>query len=83
MYTVYVGIHMYGLPRGLLRGCSGKESTCQCRRHGFDSWVRKIPWSWKWQPTPVFLAREFHGLNCLENSSWATTHEMRSRKSWT
>ena len=22
---------------------SGKESTCQCRRHGFDSWSRKIP----------------------------------------
>ena len=26
---------------------SGKEPTCQCRRckrHGFDPWVRKIPW---------------------------------------
>ena len=22
---------------------SGKESTCQCRRCGFDPWVRKIP----------------------------------------
>ena len=22
---------------------SDKESACQCRRHGFDSWVRKIP----------------------------------------
>ena len=21
-----------------------------------DSWVRKIPWRRKWQPTPVFLA---------------------------
>ena len=32
-----------GLPRWL----SGKEFTCQCRRHrklGFDPWVRKIPW---------------------------------------
>ena len=29
---------------------SGKESNCQCRRqnrYGFDSWVRKIPWSKK------------------------------------
>ena len=25
-------------------GFSGKESTCQCRRRGFDPWVRKIPW---------------------------------------
>ena len=23
--------------------------------HGFDPWVRKIPWRRKWQPTPVFL----------------------------
>ena len=22
---------------------SGKESTCQCKRHGFDHWVGKIP----------------------------------------
>ena len=37
---------------------SGKESTCQCRRHrrlGFDPWVGKTLWRWKWQPTPVFL----------------------------
>ena len=30
--------------QGLLRWLSGKESTCQCRRHGFHPWVRKIPW---------------------------------------
>ena len=23
---------------------SGKQSACQCRRHEFDPWVRKIPW---------------------------------------
>ena len=28
-----------GLPRWL----SDKESACQCRRHRFDCWVRKIP----------------------------------------
>ena len=39
------------LPRGL----SGKESACQCRRHGFDFWVGKIPWRREWRPTPVFL----------------------------
>ena len=31
---------------------SGKESACQCRRHRFDLWVRKIPWRRKWQSTP-------------------------------
>ena len=30
----------------------------RCKRHGFDSWVEKIPWSGKWQPTPVFLPGE-------------------------
>ena len=29
---------------GLPKWCSGKESTCQCRRSAFDPWVRKIPW---------------------------------------
>ena len=26
-----------------------------------DPRVRKIPWSMKWQPTPVFLPGKFHG----------------------
>ena len=36
-----------------------------CRRHGFDPWVRKIPWRKKWQPTPVFLPGKFHGQRNL------------------
>ena len=35
---------------GFPGGASGKESTCQCRRHkrrGFNPWVRKIPWKRK------------------------------------
>ena len=47
---------------------SSKESTCQCRRlrrHGFDSWVWKIPWKRKWQPTPVFLPGKSHGWRSL------------------
>ena len=27
----------------------------QCRKHQFDSWVRKIPWRRERLPTPVFL----------------------------
>ena len=40
--------------KGLPGGACGKELACQCRRHkrlGFHSWVGKIPWSRKWQPT--------------------------------
>ena len=49
-----------------------KESTCQFKRHGFDSWVRKIPWRRKWQPAQN---------SCLENSMnsgawWATVQEI-------
>ena len=46
----------------------GEASTCQCRRykrHGFDPWVRKIPWRRKWQSTLMFLPGESHGLRSL------------------
>ena len=59
---MYLYTHIYtGFPGG---STSGKESTCQCRRHkrrGFNPYVRKIPWSRKWQPAPVFLPGQFHG----------------------
>ena len=51
---------LFGLPRWH----SGKESTCQCRRHkrcGFDPCVRKICWRKEWQPTPVSWSGKFHG----------------------
>jgi len=32
-----------------------KESSCQCRRHGFNLWVRKIPWRREWVTTSVSL----------------------------
>ena len=47
---------------------SGKEPTCQCKRHKrcrFDPWVQKIPQRRTWQPTPVFLPGESHGLRSL------------------
>ena len=47
---------------GKCLGASGKELACQyerLKRPGFDPWVGKIPWRRVWQPTPVFLPREF------------------------
>ena len=38
--------------------CGSVVSTCQCRKHGFNPWVRKIPWRRKWHPTSVFLCGE-------------------------
>ena len=37
----------------------------QCRRCGFDSWVKNIPWRRKRQPTPVFLPGKSHGQRSL------------------
>ena len=37
----------------------------QCRRPGFNPWVRKIPWRREQLPTPIFLAGEFHGQRSL------------------
>ena len=59
----------FGLHSGLHWWFSGKEPTCQCRRHRFDPWARKIPWRKKWQPTPVFLSEKSHGLRSLVGSS--------------
>ena len=59
--------HKTGL-RGFPRHASGKEPACQCRnckRGRFYPCVRKIPWSRKWQPTPVFMPRKFHGQQRL------------------
>ena len=53
---------------------AGKESACQCRRHkthSFDPWVRKIPWSRKWQPAPTFLPGKSHGQwSLVGDSPW-------------
>ena len=57
----------YPLP-GFPRWVSGKESSCQFRRHrrhGFYPCVRKISWSGKWQPTRVFLLG-----NSLDRGAW-------------
>ena len=34
-------------------------------RDAFDPWVGKIPWSRKWQHTPVFLPRKSHRQRSL------------------
>ena len=64
------GICIQGHPRWH----NDKESICQYRRWNrcwFDPWVRKIPWSRKQQPTPVFFPGKFYGHRGLAGcSSW-------------
>ena len=63
----------------ILGGTSGKESTCQCRRHkgrGSNLWFRKIPWSRKWQPSPVFLPGTSHKQRSLVGYSSKSCKEL-------
>ena len=62
--TCFTVLQRVGLPRWH----RGKASACQCRRFNrcaFDLWVRKIPWSRKWQCNPVFLPGKSHGQRSL------------------
>ena len=54
-----------GLPWWL----SGKESACQCKKRGFEPWVRMIPWKRKWQHTLVFLPGGSRGQRSLAGYS--------------
>ena len=59
---------MYASVKRLPWWLSGKESSCQCRRSGFDPWVRKILWWRKWQPTSIFLPGKSQ-----DRGAWWTT----------
>ena len=70
---------------GLPVGTSGKEPSCQCRRHKrckVDPWVKKIPRGRAWQATPVFSPGESYGQRGLENSWWATVHGVTESWAW-
>ena len=54
---------------GLPKWHKGKKSFSQCRRHGFNPWVGKIPWSRKWQPPLVFLSGKSHEQRSLVSYS--------------
>ena len=45
-----------------------KRISLQCRRRGFDPWVRKIPWRREWKAIPVILPGELHGQRRLVGS---------------
>ena len=53
------------------RWYNGIGSTWQyrrCKKHGFNPWVRKIPWRRKWQPTPLFLLE-----SPMDRGAWQAT----------
>ena len=73
---------VYNFPGGAV-----VQSICHCRTHGFNPWVRKIPWRRESLPTPVFSPGESHGQRSLEvyspwhrkksdTSQWLSTHKL-------
>ena len=48
-------------------GSDGNESAFHLGRHGFDPWVRKIPWRKEWLSHLIFLPGEFHGQTSYIN----------------
>ena len=63
--TLAVAIDDKVLPKWL----SSTQSAYQCRRLGFDPWVRKIPWRRKWLCTPVLLPEQSQGQRSLASYS--------------
>ena len=53
------------------------KNLLQCKRPRFNPWVKKIPRSRKWQPTPVFLPGKFHGQRSL-----AGDHMVAKSQTW-
>ena len=69
-YQLYLNKGFPGAPR-----CSDKKkknlpaNAGSIRDAALIPFVGKIPWSRKWQPTPVFLPGEFHGQRSLAGYS--------------
>ena len=62
-------------------GGSNGKICLHCGRPRFSPWVGKIPWSWEWQSTPVFLPGEFQGQGSLAAySPWS--HKESSTSEW-
>ena len=71
-FNIFRGKQMELRSQGFPGGTCGKQPTCwwrRSKRHGFDSWVWKIPWRRRWQPTPVFLPGESHGQRSVAGYS--------------
>ena len=55
--------------------------ACQFKKHRrcqFDPWIKKFPWSRKWQHTPVFLTEKSHGQRSQTVwHDWATEHKRK------
>ena len=62
---------------GFPGGSDGKASACNAGDPGSIPGSGRFSWRRKWQPTPVFLPRKFHGWK-----EPGGLQSMGSQKSW-
>ena len=69
--TSHIGFRASLTPNGASQVAQWSRIRWQCRRCGFDPWVRKLSWSFSWSilATPVLLPRESHGHRTLAGYS--------------
>ena len=58
------------VPSGLPWWCIGKKSACQCRRHGFNPWFRRIPCATKQLSLCAITTLEPVSHNCWDHVPW-------------
>ena len=78
LYSLATNRMYVWIPRWLC----GKESACQSSRRELDPWDRKIPWSRKWRPTPVFLPGKLHGQRNLVATVHGVTKSQTQLSEW-
>ena len=79
-FDVIIYIFLYCVHQQLGASMTAQQwSIClQCRRLEFSSWVGKIPWKSKWQPSLVFLLE-----NPMDRGAWqATVHRITKSRTW-
>ena len=67
------------ISNGLPWWLGGKESSCQCPRYRFDSWISKIPWRRNGNPLQLFLPGISNGHRSLGYKPWG---HKKSNMTW-
>ena len=65
IFNLFFSIYSDSLCKSLPFVAQSVRICLQCKRPGFDPWVKKIPWRRKWQPTLVSLPGKSHGQRGL------------------
>ena len=83
VFTLCPFIKYTGLPGYFTIVVKNPPANVGDKRRGCDSWVRKIPWRRKWQPTPVFLPGKSHEQRSLAGySPWGCTESDTTEATW-